>query len=92
MNKKYFFRDHIEAFDHAIDKGVFTSNLESATDNQYAKNNLYINDWMYMHSSVDVKENGFPVYYDVFKNKLYRNSKAVIYKIGLEKEVSNVDT
>ena len=87
-SREHHMRNHLDAFNNAIDKGVFTSHLESSTDNQYAKKNLYINDWMYMGSMTDTEVNGIKVHYDLFKNKLYRNKNAVIYQIG-EKHDSN---
>ena len=59
------FRNPQDAFDNAIDKGIFT---EDVTDPLWS----FVSDWMYMHSDKSKK-------IDFFKNKWSRKYKEVSY-------------
>ena len=60
------FRNPQDAFDNAIEKGIFTEEYTDTLDK-------FVGDWMYMHSDKSKK-------IDYFKNKLTRKYMEVSYE------------
>ena len=60
------FNDPQEAFENAIEKGIFTEELTDPLD-------AFVGDWMYMHSDNKKK-------IDFFKNKWTKKYKEVSYE------------
>jgi len=59
------FRNPQDAFENAIEKGIFTEELTDPLD-------AFVGDWMYMHSDKDLE-------HDYFKNKWSKEYKVVTY-------------